>query len=271
MFEGMLALTGICLIWGIRRRFNERLSTVAGNLPARLTDGAVRLLSVAWLLAQPEDYVLQRRQDLPPEAFVSCADAARLLDDERVAVLSYKWLSAPHSDPAGFHMRAVRHFLYGTRYHALFWDFASCHQKDPTLWRDFMHKADEELSSEEKAFKEAYNNSRTDEEREAFSQALDVMGNFYAHPLTLVLRHKAFPPGHPTHDQRGRPIRGYDESGWPLFETACASLATEGGGMLLDLERGRVRLLASDRQSPNKMIALFRDDRIVHFVGRADR
>eukprot|EP00966_Prymnesium_polylepis_P237558 5494512-Prymnesium_polylepis.1 len=56
-----------------------------------------------------------------------------------------------------------------------------------------------------------------------------VMGHFYADPFVRVLRHKALPPP-------GHLARAYDDSGWPVFETACASLAIAHGGALHDLQ-----------------------------------
>ena len=47
----------------------ETLKVIEGKLPARLQDGSLRLLRVAWLLEQPDDWRLQRRQDLPDAAF----------------------------------------------------------------------------------------------------------------------------------------------------------------------------------------------------------
>ena len=57
----------------------------AEGLPQRLLDGDVRLLRTSWLLEQPEDFVLLRQQELPPEAFVVATHAFGLLRDSRVA------------------------------------------------------------------------------------------------------------------------------------------------------------------------------------------
>jgi len=103
-----------------------------------LTTGAMRLLSAAWLIMQDDSYVLQRRQDLPEEAFVSPKSAAEMFDKMYgVVVISYGWLSRKHPDPTGFHIRTVRMylekhqdmFMYDDC--GVFWDFASLPQAHP--------------------------------------------------------------------------------------------------------------------------------------------
>eukprot|EP00966_Prymnesium_polylepis_P305686 7063933-Prymnesium_polylepis.1 len=259
----------------VRAEFQgRRTHLMDGKLQEALLADTVRLLDVQWLLTRPADYVLERRQALPEAAFVRRERAAELLENRRVAVLSYKWLSAPICDPGGFHMAAVRPFLrrghrlrglgWYRRYDALFWDYASCDQKVPSLWRDFMYQADETLSEVQLAAKEVYNNSRRQEGlEERFKKAMAVMGHFYADPFVLVLRHKALPPGHPA--------RAYDDSGWPVFETACASLATAHGGALHDLQHGREWLRSANRRSPEEMASLIRDESRITFTGKGDR
>jgi hypothetical protein len=100
-----------------------------------LADGDIRLLSPEWLRSTPDGFILSRRQLLPEDAFVPCDKAKQLFeaDDRSVGVLSYGWLTPLHSDPHGFNAALVIAFLRsdaGKRIHALFWDFASCPQKD---------------------------------------------------------------------------------------------------------------------------------------------
>jgi hypothetical protein len=69
----------------------------------------------------PSTFRLARRQDLPPEAFVPPATLRRwvgALGDDWALVfvaLSYRWLSAAHPDPDGFHLAIVadvaRHYM----------------------------------------------------------------------------------------------------------------------------------------------------------------
>ena len=112
-----------------------RIETIEGDLPLRLADGSLRLLRVAWLLQQPADWILQRRQDLPDEAFWSPADAVRLLREGKVAALSYRWIEQLHSDPNRFHLdQVLEYFCSGSnaRAHtALMIDFCSLPQKHP--------------------------------------------------------------------------------------------------------------------------------------------
>ena len=54
----------------LRKRLRARIAAIEGDLPGRLADGSLRLLRVAWLLERPADYVLQRCQDLPPDALM---------------------------------------------------------------------------------------------------------------------------------------------------------------------------------------------------------
>ena len=69
----------------VASRADAGIEAIEGDLPSRLADGSLRLLRVAWLLEQPEDWVLKRRQDLPDEAFWSPSEAARLLVEEKMA------------------------------------------------------------------------------------------------------------------------------------------------------------------------------------------
>ena len=223
------------------RVLSRRRLVLEGPLSERLRDGSIRLVSVRWLLAQPEGYTLRRRQDLPTEALVPPDAAVALLQSGHVAVLSYRWLTAAHPDPDGFHMRAVRGFFAAARgrphrWRALFWDFGSCHQKE-----------------------------RTDEETAAFKLALSVMTRLYASPLTCVLQHKRLPADFPN----SQPT--YELSGWCTMEQAAASLATESGGTLHDLGVGWVRLTRGKRRSPSEMAAIFADEGRTRFVGKADR
>jgi hypothetical protein len=123
MLIGAVVLLASCLLLLallLRRKFRqhrERVSAIEGELPDRLGDGSIQLLRVSWLLERPANYIMERCQDLPPEAFWSAADALRLLREGKVAALSYRWLERLHPDPAGFHLKLVlAHF--GTPKHA---------------------------------------------------------------------------------------------------------------------------------------------------------
>ena len=253
-----ILLFGIGCLLINRHGLRRRIAAVEGELPARLADGqghaastTIRLLSVRWLLAQPTDYVLRRRQELPDEAFVEPEEARRLLQSGRVGALSYRWLTAAHPDPDRFHLSAVLLSLRpdpsrdgcwpwlwlsdgrrALRVEALFWDYASLPQA-----------------------------ARTAAEQTIFENGLRVMANFYAHPRVVVLQQKhlpaSFDPSQPT----------YEQSGWCTFEAACAHLAAEEGGNVYEVGRGWVHLRASARRSPKQMASIFADPRPTKWRG----
>ena len=152
-------------------------------MPGRLADGSLRLLRVAWLLERPADYVLQRCQDLPPDAFWSPKDAVRLLREGKVAALSYRWIGALHCDPNRFHLGLVIAYFregdHATTHTALVWDFAALPQKDPVTGAE-----------------------RSDADRTKFVGGLGVMQNIYASPRVLVLQQKRL-PAEREHELRG--------------------------------------------------------------------
>lgn len=225
-----LAPVLLILFWWRRRSAMTKLRMVEGALEERLKDGSVRLLDVAWLLSRPTDYVLQSRQALPADAFVSCDQAVYFLRTGRVAALSYKWLSRESPDllsrdssaddtaAVGFHFEAVRRFLNLQRVKrqawtplllpgrgpiaALMWDFASLYQS---------------VTGEER-----YHGRNSGDEYDMFKQGLAVMANLYASPRVLVLQHKRLPAD-------GIIRVPYESSGWCQFESEVASLMTVGG------------------------------------------
>ena len=82
----------------------NRIEEIEGGLHARLLDGTIRLLRVSWLLDQPQDWTITRRQELPEAAFVSGTQAVELVRQGRVAALSYR--SVP---PLLVHMHIHEH------------------------------------------------------------------------------------------------------------------------------------------------------------------
>ena len=92
-----------------------------------LSDGTIRLLRCSWLRSQPAGFVLDRRQDLPPDAFCSDTVAAQLLLHQKrlICALSYGWLTKMHCDPHGLHARKVIDFLNSgaaAHFEAIFWE-----------------------------------------------------------------------------------------------------------------------------------------------------
>ncbi|EOD19325.1 hypothetical protein EMIHUDRAFT_118001 [Emiliania huxleyi CCMP1516] len=238
----------------------------------RLADGSLRLLRVAWLLERPTDWVLLREQDLPEEAFWAPADAARLLAEEKVAALSYKWQGPFNSSKGGgdqpdgsrFHLGEVLSYYREGRHAeerpALMWDFAAIPQHDPITGA-----------------------KRTAAETDVFKKGLGVMSNAYASPRVLVLQHRRIPlhlerelngiyDGAPPADRLDLiPYAGAKcRSGWCTFETACALLMTEGGGHAYELGVGRAPVTRGRLPSVQQMEALFEAES-TRFIGRADR
>ena len=259
----------VCLL--VIRAYRKRLALVEGDLPSRLRDGSLRLLRVEWLLAQPSDWVLERRQDLPETAFWSPADALRLLTERRVAALSYRWLGATQNDPARFHLNAVLAYYCEerqrvTKHPAILIDFASLPQVEP-------------------ASVTAANpwGSRTPEDQAIFNKGLYVMPNMYASPRVLVLQQKRMPPdleeelaafgGRPPEDH-SRDLRPYAgehcRSGWCTSEAGCVLLVTEGGGHGYELGVGKVPVHHGVLPSEEQMVRLFHDDS-TRFANPKDR
>jgi len=92
--------------------------------------GAVAPLRGSWLLSLYERKGrIERRQDLPPEAFWTAAELRTIVerakahfgDDDTACLaafgrlftaLSYRWLAKGEPDPDGFHLERVANFLY---------------------------------------------------------------------------------------------------------------------------------------------------------------
>ena len=67
----------------------KQAAGIEGSLPQRLADESIRLISIRWLLAQPEGGPIWRRQDLPAEAFIDASRTGALLAAGKVAAVSY--------------------------------------------------------------------------------------------------------------------------------------------------------------------------------------
>ena len=146
---------------------DERLVTV-------LTNEDIRLLRVEWLLAQREDYKIQRRQELEKleradrglSPFLTGEEAAGLIRNgaREVGALSYGWLLPWDPDPTRERLRLLQRVLKQKTYiKAIFWDQATLYQPP-----------------------------REPREQAAFVRALDVMMDLYASAIgtTCVLSPK---------------------------------------------------------------------------------
>lgn len=175
-----------------------------------LQAGVIRFLSARWLLARPRPFTLERRQDLPEEAFLTAELAARLWVDDKLSIiiLSYGWLSQEHPDPDGFHLSRILHCLKVHRAHfqhqfpdtGLFWDFVSLPQKP-----------------------------RSAEEEVNFRRGLAAMALFYSSTDHAVVQLKEMPA-----NEAQLNLTPYSLRGWCTFEEVVASIL-KSSQMLLDL------------------------------------
>ena len=123
-------------------RFAAQWEEIGGDkFEPSLSSGAIALLRADWLIALSEksdesQRVISRRQEMPPEAFLSLSElreAVQPEDDElRVIVLSYGWTTPAHPDPLGATLQRVAEVLrHYDGVWAVFWDFASLFQHSP--------------------------------------------------------------------------------------------------------------------------------------------
>ena len=174
---------------------------------------------------------LPRRQDLErdePEAFMSVERLKELprehgpqhVERLQAAASSYCWLTPAHPDPLGEQLVSLAEAIEKaeqekTDYHdgfpseaAIFIDFGSLCQKDPDMWVPCCggptYKPPEARTAEEAAAADAYEASRTGEEREAFGVALSSMQIWYVHPMLTAFLTRTLPEGYES-------IAGYEE------------------------------------------------------------
>ena len=133
------------------------------------------------------------------------------------AASSYCWLSPAHPDPLGEQLVSLAEAIEkaetrdGRKFPseaAIFIDFGSLCQKDPEMWVPCCggptYKPPEARTAEEAAAADAYEASRTGEEREAFGVALSSMQIWYVHPLLTAFLTRTLPEGYES-------IAGYEE------------------------------------------------------------
>ena len=198
-----------------------------GDLERVLASGAVALLDAQWVISHAEEgSILNHRQALPKEAFLSLADLVEATTGGGalpVAALSYPWLTKDHPDPRGANLarvaRALKALLTARSITRLgvFWDFGSLHQHpDPPNGV-----------------------LRTEEQNALFKQGLGCLGTLYSHQYTWVLRLTSFPDGHKAEEQaEGTNVAEYFDRGWCSTENAWASL-TKASYLSLDLGKMR--------------------------------
>ena len=137
----------------------------------------------------------------------------------QAAASSYCWLTPAHPDPLGEQLVSLAEAIEKaeTAQHdfqrfpseaAIFIDFGSLCQKDPSLWVPCCggptYKPPEARTAEEAAAADAYEASRNGEEREAFGVALSSMQIWYVHPMLTAFLTRMLPEGYES-------IAGYEE------------------------------------------------------------
>ena len=165
---------------------HQALTALDDRLVSVLEAGDIRLVRSSWLLTLPEDYRIQRRQDLealersgtsPSPPLLSPKEAVALIrkGDRSAGSLSYGWPLQGNPDPTGHRLKILREALsVHVNIEAFFWDFASLFQKP-----------------------------RTEDEEAAFRRSIDVMGDLYASAIgTCVLQLKEIPPRPAEYDAR---------------------------------------------------------------------
>ena len=179
-----------------------KLSALDEQLMEVLDESVIRLVSSEWVLAQPVDFRMLRRQKLEAlehsgarSPLLNASEAVALIKrgDRSVGAMTYGWLTPDDPDPLGERIEVLRDaHTQLPHIKAFFWDFASLPQKP-----------------------------RSPEEEELFQKALSVMGDMYASAIgTIVLQLKEIPDA-PAHLPRYN-SRAYDDRGWCCFEDAVS-------------------------------------------------
>ena len=211
---------------------------------------------------------LPRRQDLErdePEAFMSVERLKELKRGGKLggsklaaAASSYCWLTPAHPDPLGEQLVSLAEAIEKAeeeKYElqrfpseaAIFIDFGSLCQKDPDMWVPCCggptYKPPEARTAEEAAAADAYEASRTGEEREAFGVALSSMQIWYVHPMLTAFLTRTLPEGYEsiagyeevrhtpwltpplTHSLPTYSTALFPQRGWPTCESSWVALA----------------------------------------------
>ena len=212
-------------------------TTLEVGLLESVRSGAIRPLRGRFVVAlHKHGGRLKRRQDLPEEAFWTYDELKTMAEHlgepflgygwgNLFVALSYRWLSADHPDPDGFHLAIIAKVaaLYlqtgiasrnrvGLLDFAIFWDFASLTQKP-----------------------------RTDEEDALFMPGLKASNVWYGHAHSLCWMQTTLPDGftfapfldNKTGETR-TPAQTYNDSGWCFIE-AIISAEIKKGTLRLDL------------------------------------
>ncbi len=257
IFQALMPL-GVGGIAPVKLLSSKWIKNRAAKLKAAKTDDERRKLR------------LPRRQDLErdePEAFMSVERLKELprkhgtyknIERLQAAASSYCWLTPAHPDPLGEQLVSLAEAIEKAEqdkggFHdgfpseaAIFVDYGSLCQKDPDMWVPCCggptYKPPEARTAEEAAAADAYEASRTGEEREAFGVALSSMQIWYVHPLLTAFLTRTLPEGYesiagyeevrhalanstPTHSLPAYSTALFPQRGWPTCESSWVALA----------------------------------------------
>ena len=203
----------------------------AEALVASVANGAIALLRGRWIVALHErGGRLERRQDLPTEAFLSVDELRRLiaaLGDNWALLLvaiSYRWLTAVHPDPDGFHLSIIaqvaRLYLKGR--------ITDAHSSP--LVQAFELAG---LSSDEADFgmlwdfgsllQHPKSGKRTEEESRLFKQGLGALPMWYGHEATTMWMQPDLPDGFGERMAALELAETYEASGWCFVESSVSA------------------------------------------------
>lgn len=188
----------------------------AASLSNVISSGAIKLLGGKWLVAQADDWIIQRCQDIPKEGFVPSKDAAwkvtwidTPISDSMmvgVVVLSYPWLTKDHPDPFAFHARKVRGYL---KKHIALCEMAATNNDCMTFWD----------------FASLPQMPRTERESNLFKQGIKAINLLYGHRYTVVIQSTKMPEPCVGMELN---LTAYFDRGWCFFEATASSLTKHG-------------------------------------------
>lgn len=203
-------------VWRWRKSPSEYWKYFQGSeLDAILSDGDIGLVRASWLVRTFDTGGrIEKRQSLPPEAFVSLSEivSAGILEIPlkgglRIIALSYGWLHPDHPDPQRAHLERVVHVL-----RAFIKADKDCGRSGEfgVVW-DYMS---------------LYQAPRSAEEEPKFRRALQALNVIYAHPMTRALMLTSMPAEWPAAydlDETANAAQYFDR-GWCFCEWSMATL-----------------------------------------------
>ena len=227
----------------------------ADSLLDSVEGGAIALLSGRYLITlHQRGGQLQRRQDLPPEAFFSIKKLRRLVAalgqewGRLFVAISYRWLTADHPDPDGFHLAII------ARVAELYLKPEHMHGHRSPLVEAF------ETMGESRAdfgvmwdFGSLFQKPRTGTQTELFKQGLGTLPMWYGHVETTIWMQPDLPDGFGERMLQLDLAQTYDTSGWCYVESSMSAGIKRGDRRLnlgLRTERALSQAYGGDAWTP---------------------